>query len=269
MKKLTAISVCFILIFTLIVSASAADETEYYDDISCGFIIDGAMTCIIRNEYFRIYADNYFEGQFDEYNSSIESWNNDYIPWYGTVEMERNSDSQVRTVKSFAEKIRKNEGIWYCTVIFDYDPEFSSATNYALASSLADEIEVLYTGESTPCAVVGIRGATNDIDKIIENDNVLFVEAAFSHVNMYAYTCDIIDVQYKPTAADARKILRYSAGLEGLSESESEAKKFLILSDTDLDGKITAADARTALRIAAGLEDGHHYFHYTGSAWYY
>ena len=51
------------------------------------------------------------------------------------------------------------------------------------------------------------------------------------------------------TAADARKILRASAGLEELQGQN------LANADADGDGKITAADARKVLRESAGLED--------------
>ncbi len=50
------------------------------------------------------------------------------------------------------------------------------------------------------------------------------------------------------TAADARKALRCSAGLENLSEKQR------IAADINEDGKITAADARTILRKASKLE---------------
>lgn len=269
MKKMLSVMLCAVLFAAFCATTvTATDTTEHYDEVACGIEIDGEMTCIIRNEYFAIYADNYFEGQFDEYNSSIESWKTDRNDWGETVEMTRSSDGTVKAVKRYADEIRNNEGIWYCTVIFDYHSDFSYERNYELASSLAAGVEVLYAGESTPCAVITVRGATDEIDSMIENDNVLFIEPAFSQVNTYWFTDDIIDIQYKPTASDARKILRYSAGLDGLPEYRSHAKQFLILSDTDLDGKITAADARTALRISAGLETGHHYFHYTGSGWH-
>ncbi len=50
------------------------------------------------------------------------------------------------------------------------------------------------------------------------------------------------------TAADARTILRASAGLETLDSSQSKN------ADVNNDGQITAADARTVLRRSAGLE---------------
>lgn len=57
-----------------------------------------------------------------------------------------------------------------------------------------------------------------------------------------------VDLDGIVTAADARTILRVSAGLEAL------AGQALLNADIDGDGKITAADARLALRLSAGLE---------------
>lgn len=57
-----------------------------------------------------------------------------------------------------------------------------------------------------------------------------------------------VDLDGIVTAADARIILRVSAGLEALTGQA------LLNADIDGDGKITAADARLALRISAGLE---------------
>lgn len=57
-----------------------------------------------------------------------------------------------------------------------------------------------------------------------------------------------IDISGRVTAADARAVLRATAGLDGLSEEQ------LIIADTDSNQKITAADARLILRCSAGLE---------------
>lgn len=270
MKKLLSVLLCTVLLFTFCAFAvSAEDVTEHFDNYSTGMYIDGELTCIIRNEFYSIYADEYFEEQYDEFNSCYETWKNDYIEWVGEVRMTRSTDGTVKGVQSFVDAIRNGEGIWYCTVIFNYLSDFSSERNYEFASSLSEGMEVLYVGNSAPCAVVAVRGSTDDIDNIIENENVAFVETAFSSVNGRWFTCDIIEIQYQPKASDARKILRYSAGLEELPEARSLAKQFFVLSDTDLDGKITASDARNVLRISAGIEAGHLYFHSTGSAWYF
>lgn len=61
-----------------------------------------------------------------------------------------------------------------------------------------------------------------------------------------------VDGDGKVTSADARKILRASAGLEHLTGQAAEN------ADMDGDGKITAADAREALRESAGLGADNH-----------
>ena len=57
-----------------------------------------------------------------------------------------------------------------------------------------------------------------------------------------------VNTDGKITSADARTILRASAGLEKLDPSQTEN------ADVNNDGKITAADAREVLRRSAGLE---------------
>ncbi|MBQ8209910.1 MAG: hypothetical protein IJZ35_04950 [Clostridia bacterium] len=67
----------------------------------------------------------------------------------------------------------------------------------------------------------------------------------------YCYTSFVegdADGDGKVTAADARKVLRASAGTEKLTNDE------IILADVDGDGNITAADARHILRDSAGIE---------------
>ena len=64
-----------------------------------------------------------------------------------------------------------------------------------------------------------------------------------------SYLTGDVDGDGKVTAADARKILRISAGLE---KASGQAAKN---ADVNGDGIITAADARRALLIAAGLEE--------------
>lgn len=54
------------------------------------------------------------------------------------------------------------------------------------------------------------------------------------------------------TSADARYLLRFSAGLETVNKSF--AKEFYFCGDMNFDGKINSADARIALRTAAKLE---------------
>ncbi len=60
-----------------------------------------------------------------------------------------------------------------------------------------------------------------------------------------------IDGDGKVTATDARLILRASAGLENLGESNEIGR---VTGDIDGDGKVTATDARIVLMVSAGLE---------------
>ena len=57
------------------------------------------------------------------------------------------------------------------------------------------------------------------------------------------------DGDSKVTAAEGRKILRASAGLETLTPAER------MRADVDGDGKIEAADAREALKKSAGVTE--------------
>lgn len=54
------------------------------------------------------------------------------------------------------------------------------------------------------------------------------------------------------TAADARYVLRFAAGLEKIDVTS--AKSFYFSADMDLDGHVTSADARLILRTTAKFE---------------
>lgn len=66
-------------------------------------------------------------------------------------------------------------------------------------------------------------------------------------VHAAAYLWGDADLDGTLTAADARLVLRASAGLSTLDEIQHE------LADVDRDNKITAADARMVLRVSVGL----------------
>ena len=83
----------------------------------------------------------------------------------------------------------------------------------------------------------------------------LCLTAAFCAGTFAAGMGDVEGGDGAVTAADARRILRVSVGLETLTPEEEAS------ADMDLDGEITAADARLSLRAAVGLEitDGETY----------
>lgn len=69
------------------------------------------------------------------------------------------------------------------------------------------------------------------------------------------FTCSVkatyygdVDKDGKVTAADARLILRYSAGLQQFTDEQK------CIADFDHDGNVNSSDARTALRTASKLE---------------
>lgn len=224
-----------------------------------------------KNEFYSIYADELLEENYRYYLNGYEYWckADDATDEYNLY---TDSKGVKKANCEYVEEVQNGSGIWYTIITFNYTEDFSAEKNLELANELLANIEVLYAGNTTPCAVVGIKGGTDEILTVIENENVALVAAAF--VGFYGpfdltVNADEYSVEFNPKAGDARRILRYAAGLEELPERRAEAKKFLITSDSDFDGKITSADARTALRIAAGLEKGREYGGGTSSVWGY
>lgn len=266
MKKRLVFILLIMALFALPVNAL---ETE---EVYAGYgtmiqVSDVGGYCFIKNEFYSIFADELFESQFNEYQSNYERW---LILSDGDIEfynMYSNQVGQKKVKRSYVDAVKNGNGIWYSTVIFNYTEDFSSEKNLRLAQELYDGIEILYVGKTTPCVVVGLKGGTDDIYTVIDNSNVSLVLAAFESYDMIDMTTDEYFVKFNPQAADARKILRYSAKIENLPEQRSKAKEFLITSDSDFDGKITSVDARIALRIAAGLERGRCYGGGESSIW--
>lgn len=74
-----------------------------------------------------------------------------------------------------------------------------------------------------------------------------------------------VDCNGKISASDARKTLRFSAGLDGVAvgiidlSATSFSGKYVdavkLAADADFSGKITAKDARSVLRVAANLDE--------------
>ncbi|MBR5497327.1 MAG: hypothetical protein IKV76_05030 [Clostridia bacterium] len=282
MKKLTAVStngdfkmkkIAFLLVLILMLSiaVSAAETGNVHSGYGTYlYVSDIGEFCFMENEYYSLFADEYFEEQYSEYNDDYEKWVRRSDSGNSWDRMYVSSDGIIKASYPFVENILNNDGLWYLTVMFNYNKDFSEEKNRQLADRLSDNAEVLYCGNTTPCAVVAVNGKTNVITDILENENVSFVLTAFERYEGTVVNCMEFREAYTPTASDARKILRYSAGLDKAPDNRSEAKKFFLFSDTDYDGKLTASDARKALRIAAGLEKGHEFgFNSSGcGAWW-
>lgn len=156
--------------------------------------------------------------------------------------------------EKFYQSIKMGNGEQYITVILD---EAIIAENIAKALNIREDAIVAIC-QSYPVAMIKID--SDAIDNILLNENVSAVYAAFPAATEPGMVTDeIMEETYSPTAADARKILRYSAKLDNAPEDMAEGKKFFFMSDADLDGRITSADARIALRISAKLESGKTY----------
>lgn len=274
-KSLSIVLTVFMLVCVFVPVTGAAErpiEHANYGVIIDGISFDGndiwgefegySDYCFIRNEYYEHFADYYFEKQYDFYKEAYDYWTGEKTDIWFARQTEFTQDSKGNN-KTFAydeTPDKMNGHIYYQTVIFNYDGEPDAEKNMALAEALSEGMEVLYVGTTTPCAVVAIRGGTNDFTNVVENENVEFFFIAFSDSDVTFVNLSIFEETYSPNASHARRILRYSAGLEKVPENPSEAKEFLFMSDTDFDGKLTSSDARTALRISAGLEKGYTFY---------
>lgn len=271
MKKILSVTLSLLLFICIFIPVSAEERIIEHADY--GIIIDGltpgsgfdgkVSNCFIHNEYYKHFADYYFEEQYNYYKSAYPYWTGE-IPedWSLAQKKEFITDSKGNN-KTFGSDLSQDEfnnHIYYMTVIFNYEGEPDAAKNKEFAVQLSEGMDMLYIGNTTPCAVVAIRGGTDDFINIVENDNVEFFFIAFQQTEVLMVNLSIFEETYTPDSAHARRVLRYAAGLEKVPEDRAEAKEFFFMSDTDYDGKITAADARTALRIAAKLETGHTFY---------
>lgn len=240
-KILSAILTAGIFIANLLTFGLALNNTEYAksnDNFRSYFYstmeVDGKEICYLENEYYKVYADLHGKYYYDLYQNN-----------------------------SFAEKISSN---LYLNIKNSSEKQYITAIFRTMQANVTDtakmvglqENDIVTVCPSYPVAMIKI-GAEN-IEAFLLNENVMAVYDAFSTLTENVLMTDEVFYEiYAPTAADARKILRYSAKLDSAPENAAEGKKFFFMSDTDLDGKITAVDARIALRISAKLEKGKTY----------
>lgn len=167
-------------------------------------------------------------------------------------------------VQYYAENGYLNAGD-YVTLIFK-TPENSALSVHAYTAALCEKYlakeDILYVGDSVYAAVVAVN--KQNIDAFMNMPELVFIGDAF--FDLYGLISDVVGERtlglvYEPeseyigngnkmTAANARYILRYSAGLE----EHEMTKQFGFCADMNFDNQITAADARLALRTAAKLE---------------
>lgn len=234
MKKMFRITIAVLLIMGLLFSSPcvyvfAIEKTNAYGNTYTVMTADGPKS-MINNKYYEIYFDRIFETEY----SSLSN--------YSLSEM----------TQSVIEQMADNE-LYYITVILN---EKTTSETYAeYNKQILNESDIVYLGTTTPVSVVKLN--KNDALRLIGNEKVsAFFPAFFSAkplVNFVVGSGIMGDADFSSeiTSADARKILRYSAGL--IQIDDNDAKRFYFQSDINFDGNITAADARLALRTAAKL----------------
>ncbi len=276
MKKITAmilVIISTVCLFSGSVSASDIDYSDYPDYVTevsryPGYTTVGFMPerpgnyeyslNMVRNPYYQKYYNELL-------NYSCQVYKKD---WMNTANK--------RYIKSYAAQylvLPEN----YTTLIFstpEETPESIREYNRSILVRYFNEEDIIYVSDYDYAAVVCIRDTKSYVvNKIHELE---FIGDAFFTKNpsiMMPMTGDyamgdVYSAETEPqryadvTAADARFLLRYVAGLEEVGAD----KKFYFCADMNFDNKIDSADARLVLRTAAGLEKksyiGYGYFQY-------
>lgn len=242
MKKIISILLSAVLLILCAVPAFASDERMITPD-DAGFdfsympSVDDEYRSMIHSDYYKLYHNDIF------------------IHEYETM-----SDPQA--LGYFEEKLLDaltDNTYTYASIVFkeaesevDYD-EY----NLRLLEKYFSSDEILYVADSVPMAVVKL--SADKAQNVKNDENTVYILDAFFRTNylvnfLYggAAMGDILQSgNTDVNSADARYILRFSAGLEKLS---SPSKSIYFKGDMNFDGHITSADARMILRTAAGLE---------------
>lgn len=266
MKKLlsvilSVISLCCLLVVP--VSAADAEVSRYPGRTSVYYLSERYGNYeyslnMVRNPYYQKYYNELLNYSCQVYK---KLWKNTSNKMY---------------IKRYSEQyldLPEN----YCTLIFSAPKkEYDSieAYNRSILVRYFDEENILYVSEYDYAAVVCIPDTKAYIvNKIHELE---FIGTAFFTNNPsvtmpmtgdYAMGDVVIsegehNYDDSVTAADARFLLRYVAGLEEVGAE----KQFYFCADMNFDNKINASDARLCLRTAAGLEKlsyiGYSYFQF-------
>lgn len=247
MKNLTAIIISVLLFVSVFSVTCFADEITGW---SSSITVDGKNVSFINNDFYKNHHDDLFEKYYEGYSYCRNAKNpENYIIAPGE-----------KIEEALLNSMLNGDDTFYLSVFMNYQGDVSAEKNKSVLENTQGIKSVLYVGNTTPCAVISVDGG-NDIEEILKNEKIDCVTLCFSYFSKtISVTTDIGNIRSEPTAADARAVLRYSAGL-GAPEKEclEDYKKFYYLSDTDLNGVINAKDARTVLRIAAKLEEGKYY----------
>ncbi len=128
---------------------------------------------------------------------------------------------------------------------------YNDSLSYVIIDGNGNKLSNIFTQE----------GVLSDCEPMIANNKVIWYVTEGSSPVFYSIDINTwsmnagssdrssadINGDGKTSASDARVVLRYSAKLEDLSETQLEA------ADINADGKVTASDARSILRLSARL----------------
>lgn len=242
------------------------EYTPFVSPANEGYIANGSN--MLKNPYYQIY-----------YNELLEHSNAIYMRFADYI-------CDVDYISYFAENYM-NKDVNFVTLIFDNltgIPDEEGAVreyNMSVLSEYFEEDEILYVSDYNLAAVVKINKEKKDIIKEIE-ELVFIGDAFFSDIGLYpamvgSYTLgNVIGAETAPydnnssakplkkvSAADARFVLRYSAGLENVGAD----KRFYFCADMNFDNTINSADARLILRTAAGLEEEYEVYYGSFVQW--
>lgn len=196
--------------------------------------VDGKPKVMIHNDYYKLYYNDIFEAEFAN------------LKYYNMSGMTENT----------LEPLTDNNYIYAAVILTDDETQDYLKYNNSVLESVFKAKDILYVGETTPISVVKLT--KENAEKL---QNVQQIEGIFPAfysaavlTNGFLGKRTMGDVTDTPdvTSADARYLLRFSAGLETVNKSF--AKEFYFCGDMNFDGKINSADARIALRTAAKLE---------------
>lgn len=245
---------CFFGLFAF--SAQAEEETAVGrapSHVMVGIETDGSGgnesygKNMVRNPYYQKYYNELINYSCQLYYKSIKTSDNNriYIELYAK------------------QYIVQPEN--YTTLIFrepEKTPDNITEYNRSILRNYFTDEEILYVSDYDYAAIVCIADTNADIvnnmpeleflgDAFFTNNPNMMMPAMgiFTMGNVLASGNEMGDDR-KVTAADARFLLRYVAGLEEVGAE----KQFYFCADMNFDNKIDAADARLVLRTAAGLE---------------
>lgn len=221
---------------------------------------------MLNNPYYKIYYNQLLAYSVSLYHSTFKYIGDfDYIDYYVNENIQE-APRYVTLILNFVDVTTEEKSV--------------REQNLEILGKYFNEEDILYVGDTVNAAIVCVDSSDGEILKGMQE--LEFIGDAFFNDRLSGgLLCvtgefvlgdvrgksdpDGVPIDYADvTAADARYILRYSAGLE----KSDGSKRFYYCADVDFDGKITSADARLALRTAAGLEQKYNLIFGYSVSWY-